>query len=68
MLLKTLFQEFVNFSSGRWNILLYNITVPVDKECEWNGMEVVFIDSSRRVTPERSICRRLLFCRAASKR
>ena len=43
MLLKTLFQEFVNFSSGRWNILLYNITVPVDKECEWNGIELELV-------------------------
>lgn len=43
MLLKTLFQKFVNFSSGRWNILFYNITVPVDKEREWNGIELKLV-------------------------
>ena len=43
MLLKTLFQKFVNFSSGRWDILLYNITVLVDKEREWNGIELKLV-------------------------
>ena len=35
-----LFQQFVKFCCSGWNILLYNITVAVYKECKRNGIEL----------------------------
>ena len=38
-----LFQQFVKFCCSGWNILLYNITVPVNKKCERNGVELKLV-------------------------
>ena len=35
-----LFQKFVNFSSGRWNILLHDLALAVNEEGEGDGVEL----------------------------
>ena len=40
---KVLFQKFVKFCCCRWYILLHNIAISVNKECERNGVELEFV-------------------------
>ena len=38
-----LFKKFVKSCCGRLNILLYDITIPVYKKREWNGIELKLV-------------------------
>jgi len=40
---KVLFEKFVKFCGSRWYIFLYNITIPVYKKREWNGIELKLV-------------------------